>query len=108
MNLEWLETEEEREDPEQCLGSREDLECQEELERLQEERERLERKLRDAQSNLKNSQKALEQLERDKAAGMIGVDPAISNREYQIRVYTKDISDLERQINGVNRKISSL
>lgn len=86
----------------------EEEERQEKLEELQEERQHLERELRDAQNNLSHAQKALRELEEDKEAGFTGVDPAISNREYQVRVYTKEIEDIERDIRQIDGQIRQL
>lgn len=80
------------------LGSSEAEEEKEAREKLEAERSRLERKLRTAQQNLEHAQKALDTLLRNKIDGMTGVDTGISTREYQIKVYTKDIADLERQL----------
>lgn len=83
------------------LGQTEAEEAEEERkarEKVDEERERLERKLRTAQMNLEHAQKALDTLRRNQMDGMKGVKPNISDREYQVKVYTKDIANLEREI----------
>lgn len=88
-------------DAELYFGSRETEEVKEAREKADAERSRLERKLRDAEGNLKNSQEALDTLLRNQADGMKGVNPGISNREYQIKVYTKEIANLKHEISNL-------
>lgn len=83
------------------LGKTEAEEAEEERkarEKVDAERERLERKLRTAEMNLEHAQKALDTLLHNKMDGMIGVDPNISHREYQVKVYTKDIANIKRDL----------
>ena len=81
---------------------------QEQLEKLYDERSDLQRKLNAAKDNLEYSEKALEQLESNKEQGMEGVDSAISRREFQVKVYTKEVADLEREIWFLDGKIALL
>ena len=81
---------------------------QEQLEKLYDERSDLQRKLNAAKDNLEHSEKALEQLESNKEQGMEGVDSAISRREFQVKVYTKEVADLEREIWFLDGKIALL
>lgn len=81
---------------------------QEQLEKLYDERSYLQRKLNAAKDNLEHSEKALEQLESNKEQGMEGVDSAISRREFQVKVYTKEVADLEREIWFLDGKIALL
>ncbi len=94
MSMEWMDYE--------------GYEEQEKLEKLYNERADLQRELRDAQENLEHSQKALEQLESNKEDGFEGVDASISRREYQVKVYTKEIADLERELYRLDGEISLL
>lgn len=81
---------------------------QEQLEKLYDERSYLQRKLNAAKDNLEHSEKALEQLESNKEQGMEGVDSAISRREFQVKVYTKEVADLEREIWRLDGEIALL
>lgn len=62
------------------------------------ERSYLEKKIKNAERNLELAEKALAVLLRNKADNMKGVDSAISNRKYQIKVYTKEIDNLKRDL----------
>ena len=81
---------------------------QEQLEKLYDERSYLQRKLNAAKDNLEHYEKALEQLESNKEQGMEGVDSAISRREFQVKVYTKEVADLEREIWRLDGEIALL
>lgn len=65
------------------------------------EKDDLERQLSNAKANYRNAEKALNTLLNDKLHGMKGVDPAISNREYQLKIYAREISQLQRQISQI-------
>lgn len=83
------------------FGNIETEEEKEAREKADAQRSSLERKLRDAEGNLKNSQKALDTLLCNQVDGMKGVNPGISDREYQIKAYTKEIADLKREISNL-------
>ena len=76
-------------------------EASEEISFGSKEKDDLERKLSNAQSNYRNAEKALNNLLRDKLNGMKGVDPAISNREYQVKTYAREIANLKREISRI-------
>ena len=75
---------------------------QEQLEKLYDERSDLQRKLNAAKDNLEYSEKALEKVQDS------GMDCWISNREFQVKVYTKEVADLEREIWFLDGKIALL
>ena len=75
---------------------------QEQLEKLYDERSDLQRKLNAAKDNLEYSEKALEKVQDS------GMDSWISNREYQVKVYTKEVADLEREIWRLDGEIALL
>ena len=75
---------------------------QEQLEKLYDERSYLQRKLNAAKDNLEYSEKALEKVQDS------GMDSWISNREYQVKVYTKEVADLEREIWRLDGEIALL
>lgn len=62
------------------------------------EKDDLKRKLENAKSSYRHAEKALNTLLNDKAHGMKGVDPAISDRKYQLKSFAREISQLQRQI----------
>ena len=65
------------------------------------EKDDLERKLSTAESNYRHAERALKDLLRDKAKGWKGVDSAISNREYQVKTYAREIANLKREISRI-------
>ena len=75
---------------------------QEQLEKLYDERSDLQRKLNAAKDNLEYSEKALEKVQDS------GMDCWISNREFQVKVYTKEVADLEREIWRLDGEIALL
>lgn len=130
MSMEWMDYEEYEnetyenekieEAPELAENSLEEAECtlgsgemteqelleeqrrQEQLEKLYDERSDLQRKLNAAKDNLEYSEKALEKVQDS------GMDCWISNREFQVKVYTKEVADLEREIWFLDGKIALL
>ena len=88
MSMEWMDYE--------------GYEEQEKLEQLYNERADLQRELRNAQENLRDAQKDLEKVEDS------GMESWISNREYQVKVYTKEVADLERELYRLDGEISLL
>lgn len=64
-------------------------------EKIEEERRYLERKLRDAKANFNHAAKALDKLVTPNAGATRSM---ISDREYQVKIYQKDIQNLEREL----------
>ncbi len=83
------------------FGNKETEEEKETREKVEAERSRLKRKLWDAEQKLKNSQKALNTLLHNQMDGMKGVKMNIADREYEIKVYTKDIANLKRELSNL-------
>lgn len=60
--------------------------------------EDLESKLKSAERMKNHAEHERDVLLSDKAHGFIGVDPSISNRNFQIKVYTKEIENLKKEL----------